>query len=156
MSAKVLIGAKVRYVGPGYMLSIAVGDEGTVTSVDKRTFDVKFDKHPAGTYYTFRHDEAHYFEDLNPQLSLPIGAGTPSYTVKRTGPGTITVTPDDVPKAWAAWSPALFDVSTYSNDDQKKKWKEEGRCQECGTLLPMSVWGLGECPNHPAPPPERQ
>lgn len=37
------------------------------------------------------------------------------------------------------------------SDDQKKKWKDEGRCQECGHLLPMSIWGLGECPYHPKP-----
>jgi hypothetical protein len=46
--------------------------------------------------------------------------------------------------------------STTSNEEQRKKWKEEGRCEECGTLRPMSIWGLGECPNHPAPPPAKQ
>ncbi len=35
---------------------------------------------------------------------------------------------------------------------ERIKRKEAGQCQECGTLLPISIWGLGECPSHPAPP----
>lgn len=35
------------------------------------------------------------------------------------------------------------------NSEQKAKWKKEGRCEECGDLLPMSIWGLGDCPKHP-------
>lgn len=27
-----------------------------------------------------------------------------------------------------------------------KKMKEEGRCQQCGLLLPMSAFGMGDCP----------
>ncbi len=38
-----------------------------------------------------------------------------------------------------------------SNEEQKKKWKEEGKCEECGLLLPMSIHGLGDCPQHPKP-----
>ena len=57
---------------------------------------------------------------------------------------------------WLAAEPLTYHLgdyghNSYTSDDQKKKWKEEGRCEECGTLLPMSIWGLGECPNHPKP-----
>ncbi len=31
--------------------------------------------------------------------------------------------------------------------------KKEGRCEECGELLPISVHGLGECKQHPKPLP---
>jgi len=35
--------------------------------------------------------------------------------------------------------------------EQVRQWKEAGCCQQCGYKLPMSVWGLGECPFHPKP-----
>ncbi len=44
-----------------------------------------------------------------------------------------------------------YGYDSHVSDEQKQKWKNEGRCQECGTLLPMSIWGLGECPQHPKP-----
>lgn len=37
----------------------------------------------------------------------------------------------------------------YSSETLRAERKAEGRCLECGDLLPMSSWGLGECPTHP-------
>ena len=45
-------------------------------------------------------------------------------------------------------------LTGWVNDEQRAKWKEEGKCEECGTLLPMSIHGLCECPSHPAKLPE--
>lgn len=38
--------------------------------------------------------------------------------------------------------------------DVKAKRRREGRCEECGELLPMTRFGLGECPQHPTEKPE--
>lgn len=49
-----------------------------------------------------------------------------------------------------------FDINSFDsspNKEVKAKRKAEGRCEECGELLPMSVHGLGECPQHPTPLP---
>lgn len=47
-----------------------------------------------------------------------------------------------------------------SDSEEKKKLREqrkkEGRCQECGDLLPMSIHGLLDCPKHPSAPPAKQ
>lgn len=38
--------------------------------------------------------------------------------------------------------------------EMSDQWKSEGRCEFCGDLLPISIWGLGECPKHSKPKPE--
>ncbi len=58
---------------------------------------------------------------------------------------------------WSSISEITFNDVMYDlhaptpSADQKKKWKEEGRCEECGTLRPMSIHGLLDCPDHPTP-----
>ena len=40
-----------------------------------------------------------------------------------------------------------------SYEDERKKRRENGDCEECGKPLPMSIHGLLECPDHPKPLP---
>lgn len=35
---------------------------------------------------------------------------------------------------------------SWVSEEDKKKRKEEGRCETCGELRPMDIWGLGDCP----------
>jgi hypothetical protein len=58
---------------------------------------------------------------------------------------TFTLLPTSVDGQW------LGDYDHSSRDEQKKKWKEEGRCEECGHLREMSIHGLLDCPYHPKP-----
>lgn len=46
---------------------------------------------------------------------------------------------------WVSASGSSWGVS----EEDKKKRKEEGRCETCGELRPMSIHGLLDCPEHP-------
>lgn len=39
-------------------------------------------------------------------------------------------------------------------EEERAKRKATGCCEECGKLLPMSIWGLGDCPEHPKEVPQ--
>jgi hypothetical protein len=39
----------------------------------------------------------------------------------------------------------------YVSDEERKKRKDAGECEECGTKREMSRFGLLDCPNHPKP-----
>lgn len=54
--------------------------------------------------------------------------------------------------AWHELSGAAYATGELPADDEtRKKRKEAGQCEECGELLPMTRFGLGECPQHPKP-----
>jgi hypothetical protein len=100
------------------------GEQGTVYFVDQPAgkASVEFD------YGSFKITASIPFIFIKPHV--------PNLTLTGSGPGWL-----------GTWGEQPEPVSDY----QKKTWKDEGRCQECGTLLPISIWGLGECPNHPKP-----
>lgn len=54
-------------------------------------------------------------------------------------------------------SPVSFPQINFSEgwatDEERAKRKAKGECEECGKLLPMTIFGLGECPDHPKPLP---
>ena len=82
------------------------------------------------------------------------------YEIEQTyGSGTLVsmqVFKDEVTLVPTLPVPQAFDYAwSYAGEYQSKREerKREGRCEECGALLPMSIHGLGECPSHPKPLP---
>jgi hypothetical protein len=45
------------------------------------------------------------------------------------------------------------DDPSWIDQDTKNQRKAAGECIKCGTKLPMTIYGLGECPQHPTTKP---
>lgn len=40
-------------------------------------------------------------------------------------------------------------TTTDAHTELVSRRRKDGQCIVCGDLLPMSAWGLGDCPQHP-------
>ena len=57
----------------------------------------------------------------------------------------VVMSPEDT------WKPAKSNYNFDEHDDKviEEERKANGECPLCGTKLPISIHGLGECPKHP-------
>jgi hypothetical protein len=63
---------------------------------------------------------------------------------------------DPTPQTLPTGSTPAWWNTDYPSEEERQLRKENGCCLKCGDLLPMSVWGLGDCPKHPKAMPEKQ
>ncbi len=132
------------------------GALGTIARIYVTTIKVNWDRGDIATY-EFTDNEIEHAT-----LQTAQQTGTVSLT-----PGSVwNAPPNSVIKNLKAAHAAIWADSSitpisdligsnygYVSDEDRKKRKEAGQCEECGTLLPMSIHGMGECPHHPKPLP---
>ncbi len=92
--------------------------------------------------------------DGNINDQLPIGAGV-SLTQEQIDKMMHDYPTGNYPPDWLQgdWTGTLpgDNLSAYATPEERKRRKDAGECEECGTRREMTRFGLADCPNHPKP-----